>query len=97
MFFVVVRSGASLAVNSENEASCSDASNSLFEASLLVRRVHKNRPERGTKFHKELPSVSRWFHFFFAIRFLRLPSLSRWFHFGRLECLNVLFFQFSKL
>ena len=34
-------SGASLPGNSKNEASCSDACNSLFEASLGARQVDK--------------------------------------------------------
>ena len=46
---------------------------------------------------QEASAVCTWFHFFFAIRFLRLPSVLRWFHFGRPECLNVLFCPSSEI
>ena len=96
MSFVVVRSRASLAGNSENEASCSDAWNSLFEASLLARRVDKKWQNIRMKFGKKLLRCVRGFTSFLRFAFWSFPRCYAGFILADLSAWTCCFFNFQN-
>ena len=95
--FVVVRSRVSLVGNSENEASCSDAWNSLFEASLLARRVDKKWQNIRMKFGKQLLRCVRGFTSFLRFAFWGFPRCYAGFILADLSAWTCCFFNVSSL
>ena len=94
--FVVVSSRVSLAGNSENEASCSDAWNSLFEASLLARRVDKKWQNIRMKFGKKLVPCVRGFTSFLRFAFWGFPRCYAGFILADLSAWTCCFLNFQN-
>ena len=93
VFFCCCSSGASLAGNSENEASCSDAWISLFEASLLARRVDKEWQNIRMKFGKKLLRCVRGFTSFLRFAFWGFPRCQAGFILADLSAWTSCFFN----
>ena len=89
-------SRASLAGNSENEASCSDAWNSLFEASLGARRVDKKWQNIRMKFGKKLLRCVRGFTSFLHFAFWGFPRCQAGFILADLSASTSCFFNFQN-
>ena len=92
-FLLLWSSRASLAGNSENMASCSDAWISLFEASLLVRRVDTKWQNIRMKFGKKLLRCYGGFTSFLRFAFWGFPRCQAGFILADLSAWTSCFFN----